>query len=295
MGSALFFGSVFDAAQGVLLMEKDIKKAHGVFEKLWKSQKINGKTEKLSTTDKVKWSKADMDEFILTDEDKALIEKGDVTPQWVSMRRKGHLMLDAYNEQVVPHLKEVISTQQYVKIENEDGDLIRGYTDLIAVWELNEEVANSIEDEKLRESILELKKYNGQVIIFDNKTASQKYKEDSVKDSRQLGTYVENPLLDFEVELAGYIVVPKKFRKQKLPKIPIQIIIDKVDSDVVEEIFEEYEDSLKGIKLGDFPCTRECTKTPWGCCYAKYCSSGGEDTTGLVYVGKDNTNGKKSS
>jgi len=296
VGSALPFGSVFDTAQGTLLMERDLEKSKSIFTKLWKSQQINGKWENMSTTNKVRWSKSDYDENILTEEDKALISKGKANQAWVSMHRKGILMLEAYSEQVLPHLKKVVSTQGYVKIENEEGDLIRGYIDLIAEWELNKEVAVSYKDTDLNltKSLLELEKYNGEIVVFDNKTASQKYKEDSVRTSRQLGTYIQDTNIPEEVKYAGYIVVPKKFRKNKLPKIPIQVIIDDIPKEIIEDIFDEYEDTIKGIKLGEFPCTGDCKKTPWGCCYKKFCESEGQDTTGLIYVGKDIDNGKKS-
>lgn len=286
-GSALPFGSAFDVAQGELLTNKNLEAAQDVFLKMWKSQQINGVYENLAKTDKVRWSKADYDAVILTEDDKKLIEKGN-DKSWVSMRRKGVLMLEAYRDQVLPHLKNVVSTQEYVKIENGEGDIIRGYIDLIAEFELDKDLVMSYDkDTALRDSLLALEKYNGQKLLIDNKTTSVKYKEDSVKTSKQLATYLESPTLDQDVFYAAYFAVPKKFRTTKLPKIPIQIIIDEVLQETTDMIFNEYQDTLRGIKLGEFPCTKQCTKTPWGCCYEKYCDSEGKDLTGLVYVGKD--------
>lgn len=286
-GSALLFGSALDVAQGELLTNRDLDKAKEVFLKLWKSQQINGKWANLGTSKDIKWSKSDMDENILEDSDKKLIAKGN-TPAWASLQRKGLLMMEAYNEQVMPHLKNVVSTQEYVKIENGEGDIIRGYIDLIAEFELNEDVVNTYtEDEALKQSLLDLKQYNGQKLLIDNKSTSIKYKEDSVRTSKQLATYLESPTLDPDIFYAAYIAVPKKFRSRKLPKVPIQIIIDEIPQETTDMIFQQYQDTLKGIKLGEFPCTKECTKTPWGCCYEKYCNSEGKDLTGLIYVGKD--------
>lgn len=280
--SALVFGTAIDAALNQMIenkFNKEQKDYIKTFEVLMKKQKVNNKMVDLRTSDAIKFYKSDvLDDFFLTDEDKKLLEK--YKKEWVSLRRKGLMMLKAYQEQVMPHLSELHSIQTYVNIPNNEGDKIIGFTDLIARFEINSEAENAKDLEHLSD-------YNGKLIIFDNKTSSIKYKEDSVRLSEQLGTYKENPKVDEEIDGEGYIVLPKKFRKQKKPMIPIQIIIDKVDPTIVESIFESYGKTIQGIKMGDFPCTQNCLKSPFGCVYEKYCKSDGKDLEGLVYVGKE--------
>ena len=281
VGSALPFGNAVDNALNVLIEKKFDptidKDPYEVFDYCWKHTTINNKKVNLMKSDLIRYSKADLDEDLIKDEESQKLLKT-AKAEWVSLRKKGHMMIDAYTEQVLPHLSELISVQKYIKIENDDGDSIIGYMDLIARWKVNDEVDHCWDH---------LKKYDGKLIIFDNKTSSIKYKLDSVLTSRQLATYSEAPNLP-EHDYEGYIVLPKKFRKKKLPKVPIEIIIDKVDHELVDSMFEEYGNTIQGIKLGQFPCTG-CEKSIWGCPYKKYCESGGQDTTGLVYVprGKD--------
>lgn len=275
-GSALVFGNAVDQALNNLITNKFDKQdatAEEVFRTAWKKQDINGNSVNLATTDLVKYSKADLDLDLLTDDDRKAIEKKLASPEWLSLQRKGLAMLKAYEEQVLPHLSDLHKIQQYVKIENSEQDQIIGFIDLIAKFKVNDSGKHELDH---------LKKYNDKLIIFDNKTTSIKYKDDSVATSRQLGTYAEAPNVA-EHDYEGYIVIPKKFRKEKEPKIPIQIIIDKVDPEVVKSTFDSYSSTIEGIKLGKFNCTG-CRNTPFGCAYKTYCSTDGKDTTGLIYI-----------
>lgn len=277
-GSALMFGSAMDLALNTMLENKqknENKDYIEVFERAMKSQEYNGKKIKLATSDKVKYWKSDLDESIWTDEDCRMAIT--MAPEWVTLRRKGLMMLDAYKEQVLPHLSEIISVQDYVRIDNENGDYIVGWIDFVAKFEPDVTSYNYNS---------EWEKWRGKVIIWDNKTTSQKYKDESVSESPQLGTYFENPTDKYVADACGYIAIPKKFRKNKMPLIPIQIIIDDVSPEVILQTFNSYQETLEGIKLGIFPCTGECKKTPWGCDYQKYCDSNGKDMTGLVRVPK---------
>lgn len=300
MGSALFFGSAMDDALNTLIENKfstgGQRDPKDVFIESWSKANIHGKSVSLKKTDLVRYSKADLDlDIIDNEEDQKLLKTA--KPEWVSLRRKGLMMLEAYEKQVLPHLIDLHTVQQYITIPNEDGDAIIGYVDLIAKFKVNEEIVAEFEklalsennaiakEAKLElENLKHLSQYNDKLIIFDNKTSSIKYKEDSVLTSRQLATYSEAPDVP-EHDYEGYIVIPKKIRKKKEPLIPIKIIIDKVDHELVDSMFEEYGETIQGIKLGNFPCSG-CEKSIWGCPYKKYCESGGHDTTGLVTVPK---------
>lgn len=260
VGSALVFGSAVDEGLNSLLEGKDSPESD--FLKSWEKADINGVKVDLKTSNLVKYSKSDYDEHILTDEDLSLIQEG-LNKSWVSLRRKGLMIIQAYREQIIPRIKKVIEVQKYVKLTNEHGDSFIGWVDFICEWE------------------------DGKVYIVDNKTTSIKYKKDSASTSPQLATYFEGVSEEGKVEAHGvmYIAVPKKFRKRKKPLIPIEVIIGEVSEELLEETFQEYDESLHGIKMGDFPCTG-CRDNVFGCVYKTYCESDGHDLTGLTFVKK---------
>jgi hypothetical protein len=288
VGSALPFGTAMDNALNVLLDNKKDGKSdcpYEMFEKCWAKQEINGKKENLKKSDKVRYYKSDFNELLITPEDEKLISKG-YHKEWVCLRRKAYLLLDAYEKQVMPHLSEIIKVQEYIKIVSDNGeDYIMGYLDFVAKFKLDESALDCYTDEKEINKLLELKKYDDKVILFDNKTSSIKYKPESVKESGQLGLYTSNISEDHKADHEGYIVLPKKnFRKTKTPSIPIQIIIDDVLDETIDKEFSDYLKVFEGIKHGHFPCNKEnCKSNPFGCPYKNYCETG--STEGLVKVG----------
>lgn len=107
---------------------------------------------------------------------------------WISLRRKGHMMIDAYKKDLLPTIKEVVSIQKKIELDNGEGDTIIGYIDF--------------------EAILEGEDF---VRICDNKTSAKKYKPESVKESQQLTIYCEAQQLDN----AAFYVLLKTVRKVK--------------------------------------------------------------------------------
>lgn len=278
-GSALMFGSAIDVALNTMLNNKKLNENNDyiqVFENMMKKQEYNGKKLKLPVSDTVKYFKSDLDSSIWTYNDYELSLT--CKHEWVTLRRKGLMMLEAYKEQVLPHLGEIVAVQEYVKIENDNGDQIIGWKDFVAKFEPDVTKENYNPD---------WEKWRGKTIIWDNKTSSQNYKEDSVRTSEQLGTYFESPTETYNADACGYIVIPKKFRKKKLPIIPIQFIIDDVDEDIINNTFDSYSNTIHGIKMGHFPCTGECLKSPFGCDYKMFCASNGKNIEGLEYVNKN--------
>jgi len=268
VGSPLVFGGSIDTGLNTLLYNKMNNENNCPYEsflKAWTKADINGVEVDLRKSDLVKYSKADYDESILTDSDKEAIEGG-LNPNWVSLHRKGVMMIDAYKEQIMPRIQEVLAVQKNVKLTNENGDKFVGWIDFVCKWE----------DDK--------------IYIVDNKTTSVKYKEDSVRTSPQLATYFEGDKLDTSYEAYGamYIAIAKKFRKKKLPLVPIEVVTDIISEDLIHDTFEAYDASLHGIKMGNFPCTG-CRDNVFGCTYKKFCDSDGEDMEGLEYVSKRKT------
>lgn len=85
---------------------------------------------------------------------------------WLSMRKKAHLMLDAYIKNILPEIEEVIEVQKQIELKSECGSSVIGYIDAVVKF-----------------------KHRDELSVMDNKTASQPYAEDSVKTSQQLLLY----------------------------------------------------------------------------------------------------------
>lgn len=234
--------------------------AKEIFDTNWTTGEVNSEKVELSRPGAIKFSKADFDESLMTDEEFAACRRDKIDPSWVTLRKKAYLIIDAYLEQIIPRIKKVHFVQRYVELKNSAGDTFIGYIDFCATWE------------------------DGKTYIFDNKTSSIKYAADSVEKSEQLATYKEALTDELKIDGAGYVVIPKHIRKKKLPKVPIEVIVGAISEELIDNTFQMYDDVLAGIKVGDFPCTPEkCCSTPWGCAYKAYCRSGGTDLTGLIY------------
>ena len=82
---------------------------------------------------------------------------------WLSLKRKGHLMLEHYKAEIMPKIKRVVSVQREVSLPNDSGDEFIGYIDFEA----------------------ELYDYHN-VLTIDNKTSSKKYKISDINDNGQL-------------------------------------------------------------------------------------------------------------
>lgn len=258
MGSALLFGNAIDGALNQLLVPVGDTSAEDLFIDLWSQQEINGERRDLAMTTGIKYSKADFDPNILTKEDESDITAG-LNPNWVSLQRKGLMIIAAYREQVLPRIKRVIAVQKHVKLTNTDGDTFVGFVDMICEWE------------------------DGRILIVDHKTSSIKYAADSVETSKQLATYYEACQMNMKVDAACYIVLPKKIRKFKEPKVSIEVIIGEISEDLIETTFQEYDVTLAGIKAEEFLCNSPACDAPWGpCCYKVLCQTGSME--GLVQL-----------
>jgi len=110
---------------------------------------------------------------------------------WLSMRRKGYLMLTAYKKKVLPKITKVHEVQKKVSLTNEHGDEIVGFVDLIA----------DIKDVG--------------TVILDNKTSAREYADDSVITSAQLSLYMHALYSQYQTRNAGYIVMRKGVIKNR--------------------------------------------------------------------------------
>lgn len=258
IGSPLVFGGAIDLGLNSLLDDKkagrpvDVDKAKAVFEAEFTKQVVYGSEVFLYEPGVVKFSKADLDESLLTDAD---IESG-LSPAWCSLRQKGFIIIEEYANQVIPQLDEVILVQHEIALKNEFGDKFVGVVDLLA-------------------------RIGGQIYVIDNKTSSVKYTGTSADESAQLATYYEALRDQYDIAGVAYIVIPKRIRRVKKPPIDIEIIFGTIGEPLLEKTFDEYEGVVAGIKSGDFRCTG-CRSAKFGCDYKRYCETNGTDLTGLV-------------
>lgn len=255
-GSALVFGNSVDKALNTLISTKDPEKAKKEFESSFKF--IDGKDAR--KIGNVKYSQADFDESLVEDvEVPAGHDKA-----WYSLLEKGKIIIDAYNVQVIPKIKEIHAIQHRLETTNANGDTFIGIVDLIVTWE------------------------DGRRLLIDNKTASKKYDDNAVSESSQLATYWEILKDEFKLDGVGFLVIPKGIRKKKEPRCEIQILTGQVTEELIQKTFAQYDQVLTGIKSGQFECTRKkeggCCSKFWGACpYKNYCESNGKDLTGLEY------------
>lgn len=238
--SPLCFGEAVDEGLNALLLTKDISKAMVSFETCWNKYRNVG----------VVWSKSDLEDHLFDPEE---------TPEaWESLRRRGVIILEEYNTQIMPRIKEVVAVQIDKLVPNEQGDHLQVKTDFIAVWE------------------------DGRRILFDNKTTSMAYKEDAVRLSEQLAIYYELLKEEYKLDAAGFIVIAKKVNKKKLPCVNINVIIDAIDEETFHRTLEQYDDVLAQIKTGVFSCEPSSCGSKFGpCCYRKFCLTGNME--GLEY------------
>lgn len=261
VGSALPFGSAIDDAQGILLTTKDIDKAKDEFIKRWTNPVINSKVIKKDYEKHIRFSKSDSDT--------GLFDKDEEITPWESLKRKGLMMLDGYNEQIMPEIKEVLQVQKYVKVENRSGDRIIGYIDLVA------------------------KMSDGKTYIIDNKTSSVTYDENilNTMDCGQLASYsYSGAKMGIEHDGVGYIVLDKKIRKTTKtgPRVRTQIILGKPPKEIVNKTLADYNDVLYNIKMGMFQSNSPNCDTYFGKCpCTKFIESDGTNYNDFTYVGRE--------
>ena len=222
--ASLLFGTAIDRAISTLLEPKDESKTpEQTFDYFWRFQDVNGKQEYLPKLSSLLYSNKDFDKDLLLDEDyqkiqeeysldkdRALellskrIEVGhdklsnkEKEPSnfiiWLSMMRKGHVMIKGFREKILPRIKRVITTQECITLENGDGDKIIGYIDLVAEKEGHE----------------------GPVIL-DIKTAASPYDDDAHLFAPQLILYLHASREKYSnTNKAGFIVLGKNIMKNK--------------------------------------------------------------------------------
>ena len=330
IGSPLFFGGAVDEALNVLLLTKKddlndeeaelvLRDPFEEFDDRFTNINLNGETVDIRESLLPQYSKTDFDGDLLTDLDRKILKtKLDVNPvgfyeeyqaglkcgteykekehkfvqfmTWLSLRRKGHMMISTYHAEVMPILHKVHSIQKMVNLPNAEGDTIIGYIDFEAEF-VGEE---------------------GVVYTVDNKTSARKYAADSVRLSQQLSLYDEFT----QNGKAAYVVLLKKLRKIKHKtcktcgavttravktcaekvdkkrcggdfdvllelKIDTQVVKDDIEESFKGPMFDGIEDVLESINQESFePDYDNCFQYGRPCVYANLCKEGCKE--GLV-------------
>lgn len=236
--SALCFGNALDLALNSML-EGSVD-YHNVFDSEW--------SKYLGTMNSIEYYKSDLDLKLLTEEEKLLPI---VEQNFISLKRKGHKLLDAYKENIMPKIHKVISIQEELHLIGQDDsgvdteDSIYGKLDLIAL----------IENDK------------GEVhrALLDNKTTSEPYAKNSVQVKDQLALYAAG---FSDIEWFGYLTLNKKNFKT-------QIILDRISSERKQEVLQKFVDTLDKIKNEQFDKNKKsCYAFGRRCEFYTHCHSG---------------------
>jgi hypothetical protein len=107
---------------------------------------------------------------------------------WLSLRRKAHLMLEAYVRDIVPTIQSVTAIQKQVELKSDCGSSLIGYVDAVIRF-----------------------KGDNEDTVVDNKTSSSPYSEDQVKNSQQLSLYT----YALGLKKAAYAVMQKNIRMNR--------------------------------------------------------------------------------
>lgn len=227
---ALLFGSAVDQSLNELLTNRDLNASLVTFDKAFTYADINKVGTYLPTSTNIVYAQKDFDKDLLLDSDReeynqykeknklnthTTIEedqsfladkKKDVGHHnftedekklyaygnWLSMRRKGHIMVKSYHDVVLPKIKQVLAVQKQISLTNGDGDEIIGYLDIIVEF------------------------HDGKRYLLDNKTSYMKYDFDSPMKSQQLILYHHAAKDEYKLDGVGFVVLYKAIDKNKV-------------------------------------------------------------------------------
>lgn len=286
--SSFIFGGAVDAAMEAILLNKKDKLNEDPYlvflDKMFESE-LNGEKINLSNSSRCRYSKVDVQLELLDETDLSrLKERMDelgfdtadysVEDFWnyydestkkklaltdkdylmfsyiafLSLLQKGRLIIKELQKWSDKNVKEVVSTQKYVEVENEAGDILRGYLDFVVV--LN----------------------NGKTTLLDLKTSSdpkRDYPDGCVQTSQQLAIYYDQ----INVDQAGYLVAGKKLKK-KDPKVQIREVYGDISEDDLNVVFDKIDVVLSDIKEEKFEKNDKSCFNYGGCEYFSLCKKG---------------------
>lgn len=329
IGGALLFGSAVDNGLNALLKTRNLEEGIKVFEKSWNFQYINDALIALSKSTVVVYADKDFDKELLnkedhqhfkefqeklnlfpfkdlgecmdelkdkksnngfvslTDEEKQLMSYG----SWLSMKRKGYLMLRGYNDKILPQIEEVVEVQKKFEVKNKEGDTIVGVGDII------------------------LKFKDGKTYIMDNKTSTRQYLSDAGMRSPQLILYYHVFKKKYTLDGVGFIVLYKAMKKNREktckvcgynkhtthtkcnnletgkrcngelnevinPECDVDLILNTVPAAAEQLVMESFDEANHGINQGVFrPNLLACgdTNSDYRCQFYNHCWNSKDD------------------
>lgn len=213
---------------------------------------------------------------------------------WLTLKNKGLMMLETYEKYILPQFKEILDIQIETSLINDGGDVIYSIVDFVA------------------------RLHDDRIGVFDNKTSSRNYTIDQTRNSYQLGLY--KFLLEtnnkYKIDVVGYAVLGKKFKmiekracvsckkscKTKHAtcpevtnekrcggdlkvtgidwEVPHQLLIETLNSDVIENILNRFNDTNEAIQNEIFePNFESCFSFGQRCPYYSMCHDSGPDNT----------------
>lgn len=321
---ALLMGSAIDKGINNLLETRNLEEAIKTFDKSFRYNFINNEGHSIPESTLVTYAKRDFDKELLLEEDleklktsstyNPLLFFNDILGQkeekgwenltdtnkrfynlanWLSMRRKGHIMLKAYNDKILPKIKQVLAVQKSIAIENTDGDKITGFLDLAVEWE------------------------DGKRYLLDNKTSYMEYDQDSAGKSQQLILYYHAEKENFKLDGVGFIVLYKMIDKNRTkkcsrcgkngtgqrhktcdadfifdinttrcngewietitPECRIDIILNTVSEAAENLVIQTFDEANEGIKKESFGPNLSACEKPFPCQFLNYCWKGKKD------------------
>ena len=264
--SSFLFGGAVDAAVECMLKNIDGEYQDPYLEftdKMFEAD-INGKVHKIPKTSNCKYSKADVQIELLeetelkmitnymeelgydmsdysvqefwkyydesTKKKEKLTDKDFLVFGYIAFNcliQKGRMILPVLQEWVDDNVLEVHSTQEEIRIEDEDGNVLRGYLDFVVTLK------------------------DGRKVLLDLKTSSDpksQYPDGCVEESQQLSIYYQ----EVDVEEAGYLVVGKKIRKKKEPRVILREVYGKISEENMDKVFDKIQEVLYSIQCENF-------------------------------------------
>ena len=316
--AALLFGTAIDKAVENLVTTKNLDSAVAIFHELWTRQEINGVLTELKANPDIVYAAGDYDDELLPGQplvemERVVAKKKEVgfdnleldekkkynMANWFIAKKRGELMLKAVNEEILPFINKVYSTQEKIDLANGNGDSVIGYVDMVAEFEGYKDP-----------------------IIFDFKTSTRAYEADSVKTSPQLALYVHALENKYKTRTAGFIVLSKTIQKNRKkicsvcgndgtgarhktcnaetvdgercngawtetidPKCKIDVIIDQMPEQLENIVLENFDGVSQMINNGIFIRNLNSCVKPYGRCtfYNKFHNNSSE---GLIEVEK---------
>lgn len=255
----LWFGSGIDDASEVIFLryKKNLSEAEKELLKLTPIERYTQCVLQYKNSLEVKYSKADMQFELLTDEDmdevRKLAEENELEIEdypefiescqlelkkdqfgldaelesvynllcWFSLYRKAEYLLDILEQWVNEHVVETHSLQKQIRLEDGD-DYIIGLLDIDATVRVDGKVERR---------------------IIDLKTSSKAYKDDEANTSQQLTVYSESE----GNRLVAFLVLEKSIRKRE-PRARIQYVPGEITEDVADEVFTSISETIEEIK-----------------------------------------------